>query len=192
MISYDKLSDTELCALLKQDDHQAYREIYERYWLPLLAHARRALQNIDEGSDIIQDVFTKLWDNRQEIQITTSLSAFLYAVVRNKVLDRFKKIKVVNHHLDSLREFMANGESVTDHRVRERELAAIIEKEIAALPTRMREVFELKRKANKSYKEIAAEMNISELTVKTQMNKAIKLLKAKLGTNLFNSFFPFL
>jgi RNA polymerase sigma-70 factor (ECF subfamily) len=67
-------------------------------------------------------------------------------------------------------------------------LAKQIEDEIANLPARMREVFELKRKHNLSYKEIATAMNISELTVKTQMNKAIGTLRGKLG-NSVNLFF---
>lgn len=94
-------------------------------------------------------------------------------------------------HLESLGDFMTAGSNVTDHLARERMLAKQIEKEIENLPPRMREVFELKRKQNLSYKQIAIAMNISELTVKTQMNKAIRILRGKFG-NSMNVFFPFL
>ena len=87
-------------------------------------------------------------------------------------------------HLLSLKAFIEQGENVTDHLVREKMLAEIIEKETCLLPERMRQVFELKRKNDLSYKQIAEEMAISDLTVKTQMNKAMKTLRLRLTSAL--------
>ncbi len=192
MADYDKLSDHELVSLLKQRDNAAYKEIYERYWPVLYRHARRMLQNESDVSDVIQDVFVVLWSKCEQLHLTVSLSSYLYAAVRNRILDLFKRNKVMDAHLDSLKNFPEQQADGADFLIREQELAAIIEQEIAFLPERMRAVFELKRKSNLSYKEIAVEMGISELTVKTQMNKAIKALKVKLGPYLFSSCFPFL
>lgn len=192
MVDYSALSDSELLILLLDSDHAAYEEIYNRYWILLYRHARKALQNAEAARDVVQDVFVMLWAKREELKINTSVPAFLYTVVRNKVLDIYKRNKVADNHLDSLKQFIDHGTNVTDHRVRERELTVIIEHEISLLPDRMREVFELKRKSNLSYKEIALQMGISELTVKTQMTKAIKVLRAKLGANMFSISFPFL
>ncbi|WP_316748644.1 RNA polymerase sigma-70 factor [Pedobacter gandavensis] len=189
---YHNLSDIELTVLLKSSDRTAYRELYERYWSVLFHHARRLLQDEEGAKDIVQDVFIMLWNKQDHLESNSSPVPFLYTAVRNRILDVFKKYKVAEAHLLSLKNFAPQQTNTTDHLVREHELAAVIEAEIAQLPSRMREVFELKRKANLSYKEIAAEMNISELTVKTQMNKAIKVLKTKLGSALFSSAFPFL
>jgi RNA polymerase sigma-70 factor (ECF subfamily) len=64
----------------------------------------------------------------------------------------------------------------------------LIEKEIAALPPKMREVFELSRKANLNYREISEKLNISDNTVKKQMSNALKILRSRLGV-LFDLFF---
>lgn len=188
MASYNVYTDEELMDLLWSSDHAAYAEIYQRYWSILYRHARKMLQNEEEARDVIQDVFVMLWSKREELDLSVSLSAYLYTAVRNKILNSFKRSKVEDNHLNSLKAFINQGENITDHLVRERTLTEIIEREITLLPERMRQVFELKRNNNLTYKEIAKEMNISDLTVKTQMNKAIKTLRLKLGAMLFSFF----
>lgn len=184
MADYDTYSDDELINLLKVGDRVAYEKIYQRYWLKLYRHALKMLQNEEEAKDVVQDVFVMLWSKQNELNSITSLSSYLYASVRNKILNLFKRNRIEDNHLDSLKVFIGQGENITDHLIREKNLSAIIEKEITLLPDRMRQVFELKRKNNLSYQEIAKEMTISDLTVKTQMNKAIKVLRLRLGALL--------
>ncbi|WP_285057475.1 RNA polymerase sigma factor [Pedobacter ginsengisoli] len=188
MAAYSSYTDAELIALLKSGDRAAFSEVYQRYWPLLFRHARKLLQEDEGAKDVVQDVFISLWAAVFGFNEDTALSAYLYASTRNKILNMFRRNKVAAAHLESLGKFMDQGTNVTDHLVREHMLAKQIEDEIANLPARMREVFELKRKHNLSYKEIATMMNISELTVKTQMNKAIGTLRGKLG-NSVNLFF---
>jgi RNA polymerase sigma-70 factor (ECF subfamily) len=192
MAAYCTLTDQDLTALLKNKDADAYEEIYSRYWLVLYRHAWKMLQEEEEARDVVQDIFLMIWNKSEMLNLAGSLSSFLYAAVRNKVLDLYRRKKVMETHMASLGSFDVETEATTDHLVRIHELSVIIEHEISLLPERMREVFELRRKFHLSYKEIAGEMGISELTVKTQMNKAIKQLKVKLGPYLFSSCFPFL
>lgn len=187
MVGYSSQTDNELIALIKEGSKDAFSEIYQRYWPLLFRHARKLLQNEEECKDVVQDVFISLWSAGLDFNENSSLSAYLYASTRNKILNIFRKSKVAGAHLESLGSFMEQGTNITDHLVREQMLARQIEEEISNLPARMREVFELKRKQNLSYKQISEIMNISDLTVKTQMNKAITILRAKLG-NSMNSF----
>jgi RNA polymerase sigma-70 factor (ECF subfamily) len=184
MAAYSSYADAELIALLKSGDKTAFSEVYQRYWPLLFRHARKLLQEDEGAKDVVQDVFISLWAAVFEFNECTALSAYLYASTRNKILNTFRRNKVASAHLESLEKFMEQGTNVTDHLVREHMLAKQIEDEIANLPPRMREVFELKRKHHLSYKEIATVMNISELTVKTQMNKAIGTLRGKLGNSM--------
>ena len=73
----------------------------------------------------------------------------------------------------------------TDHLIREKQLKAYIEKEIQALPPKMRAIFEMSRKEHLSYKEIAAITNTSENNVSTQVNNALRILRAKLGLVMY-------
>jgi RNA polymerase sigma-70 factor (ECF subfamily) len=179
-IDYQNLSDVELTAFLKKGDQQAFTEIYERYWAILLRHARRMLQDDEETRDVLQDVFSTLWNKAPVLEFNTSLSAFLYALVRNKILNLVVRDKVKANYLSSLDQFLGYGESTADHQIRIKQLAGRIEEELALLPPKMREVFELSRKHNLSYSQISEKLMISENTVKKQISNAIRQLRFKL------------
>ncbi|WP_051584794.1 RNA polymerase sigma factor [Pedobacter jeongneungensis] len=185
MISdYSIYDDSKLTSLLIERDNRAFSEIYSRYWPILYKHAFRMLKEEHESEDVVQEVFTKLWHKAPSLQADISIGAYLYISTRNAILNFFSKNKVHHAYLEDLGHFLEQAQEITDHRIRERILSKLIEAEIEKLPPRMREVFELKRNKNLSYKEIAGVMNISELTVKTQMNKAITTLRNKFGNHL--------
>lgn len=188
---YSLHSDEKLLTMIKIGDRDAYSEIYQRYWPLLYRHAIKMLKNGDESEDVVQDVMVNFLRKAPELGDDTSVGAYLYTSTRNTILNIFTRSTVHDTYLTELVGFMKDGYEITDHLVREKILAKLIEAEIQKLPARMREVFELKRKQNLSYKEIAEKMNISELTVKTQMNKAITALRSKFGDHL-TMFLPFL
>ena len=182
MASHSVLSDPELVALLQQRDDAAFAEIYQRYWSVLFLHARNLLRNEEEAEDITQELFTQLWQKAPGLELTgTSLSAYLYRAVRNRVFDHLKHRRVVNDYVASLNTFLEEGTVEADVLVREKELARIIEYEIALLPKKMRVIFELSRKQHLSYAQIAEQLDISEHTVKSQVSNALHILRAKVG-----------
>jgi RNA polymerase sigma-70 factor (ECF subfamily) len=183
MADYHLLTDQELFRFLKEGEAAAFAEIYNRYWSVLFLHAKRMVNDDEEARDLVQDLFTGFWHKAATLELTVSLSGYLYRSMRNKVLDHFKHQKVRNDYLGSLNEFMLEGEMVTDGLVREKELALIIEREIAALPAGMRRVFELSRKQHLSYAQIAAELELSEHTVRSQVSNALRILRTKLGVS---------
>lgn len=174
-------TDEELFVLLRTGDHIAYQQIFERFYGVLYLHALKILRDEDEAKDIVQELFEMLWRKKESLVLTGKLSAYLYAATRNLVLNLIEHRKVKGRYLNSLREFMEQDNCLTDFQVREKELKNIIEQEIAALPVRMGEIFKLSRTEHLSHKEIAARLQLSELTVKTQVKRALKLLKPKFG-----------
>ncbi len=181
MASYSSFSDMELTALLKKGDHEAFVEIYNRFKAPLYVHAYNKLRNTEEAKDTIQDLFTKLWNNRESLTLTHDLISYLYAAVRNRVFRQIERKGLESGYISSIQHTIQSGYNFTDHQVREKQLSAIIEKEIEALPAKMKEVFVLSRKMNLSHKEIAEHLGIAEPTVKKQVNNALKILRVKLG-----------
>lgn len=180
--AYRNLSDEELVELLKFRNQIAFEELYGRYWAILFRHARRMLLNDEEARDLTQDVFTSLWSKAGDLVIGSTISAYLYGMVRYKVIDMIDKRKVQRRHLQSLENFINFGECSTDQTVRENELSRIMEREISMLPAKMREVFELSRKSHFSYHQISTIMDISDQTVKKQIYNALKILRLKLGS----------
>lgn len=180
MIDYKDYVDRELINLLEDGDPVAYEEIFRRYNRPLYSHAYKKLKNKEEAQDLVQDVFAMLWDKRAELQIANNLAGYLYSSVRNRFYNIIAHKDIQAKYIDSLQNFLDQPYELTDNLIREKEFAAIIDKEIQTLPPRMRLVFEMSRKRHLSYKEIATELKISEETVRDQIKKALKLLRPRL------------
>ncbi|SOD15338.1 RNA polymerase sigma-70 factor, ECF subfamily [Pedobacter xixiisoli] len=191
MDAYQQISDTELLQLLQKGDRVAFAELFQRYHQSLYLHAKKMLRDSDEAKDVVQEVFAAIWSKRETLALSGEVAPYLYGATRNRILNIMAHQQVVSKYADSITAFMELGVSYTEDQFREKELAQIIEREIASLPDKMREVFELSRKEELSYKEIAERLNISEHTVKKQAQRALKILRLKIRVALFIHFLPF-
>jgi RNA polymerase sigma-70 factor (family 1) len=178
---YTDLSDMDLVDLLKSGDQLAFTELLKRYNRLLFIHAYKLLKDKEDARDLVQEIFIAIWDSRESISAKTNFAGFLYASIRNKVLNLIIHKKVEHKYLNSLKDYIEKGEAQTDYLARTRELQSIIEREIQFLPPKMREIFELSRYDNLSHKQISEKLNLSEKTVKKQVNNALKILRVKLG-----------
>lgn len=178
---HDQLSDSELVDLLKQSNHAALAEIYQRYWAVLFIQARKMLQDDDLARDVTQEIFISLWSSGPELKINSNLSGYLYASVRNKVLNCIRDNKVRTDYIDLFGLYLEQSQNSTTEILEEKELRNTILEIVESLPPKMREVFELSRFQHLTHKEIAGQLNISETTVKKQISNALGVLKTKLG-----------
>ncbi|PPL02870.1 RNA polymerase sigma factor [Parapedobacter indicus] len=192
MPEYAAHTDETLLPLLQKGDREAYTEIYNRYHGLLYVFAYNRLKNREEAKDIIHELFLKLWRDRAFLQITGRLSVYLYTAVRNRIINSITHQQIANRYIDSFLSYIEAVDSQSaDYLARHNDLQAFIEKEIASLQPRMREVFELSRHTNLSRKEIAEKLGVSEETVKSHMHNALKVLKARLGNLFFLAFLTF-
>ncbi|TCC97781.1 RNA polymerase sigma factor [Pedobacter hiemivivus] len=188
-VDLKNISDQELLLLLKVGDRAAYEQIYHRYKFVLHNHAWNKTRNREESQDIIQEIFTMLWAKRETLDVNTNLSGYLYTSLRNYILNQIVHKEVQNKYIASIQSFVDQESVIADHLVRENQLKALIEKEIDALPPRMKEVFLLSRRENLSHKEIAELLGTTEQTVKKQMTNTLKVLRKKLGTLIYFYYF---
>jgi RNA polymerase sigma-70 factor (ECF subfamily) len=177
---YSVLSDKDLIKCLSEGDERAFAEIYTRYKTVLFLHARRLLNEDEQARDVVQEIFTTLWIKKIELQISISLKSYLFSAVKHKILNLLLHQKHVEKHMQLMLDVYNMGSASTDIIIQEKELGQLIESEIQALPSRMREVFVLSRKEELSNREIAQKMSISEETVKKQIVYALKILRLKL------------
>lgn len=184
MRTYQNFTDQELTALLRGGDSIAFTEIYDRFFSVLYVHAFNRLRNKDEAKDAVQELFTALWVKRESVSFS-NLSNYLYTSVRNKVLNVVAHKAVETKYVAALPQSMIIEDCITDHRLRERQMADIIAGEIAALPPKMREVFELSRMRNMSHKEIADQLGITDQSVRSHIKNALRILRVKLGLILY-------
>jgi RNA polymerase sigma-70 factor (family 1) len=185
MVRYGELVDDELVRLLKAGDEFAFTEIYTRYWPLLFRHARRMLNDEDEAMDVVQDVFSILWENAMNNSAIITLKNYLFVAVRHRTLNAIAKGKRREDYISSLAIFIDKGDYATDNLVAFNEFVKQMENEVANLPPKMREVFDMSRNLGYSHKEIAERLQISDHAVKKSINRALKILKAQLSSVFF-------
>lgn len=178
-----KDTNTELTLLnrLKRGDGAAFSELYTLYAPGLIRYVFQKTGDLTQAQDIVQDIFTKLWDRRATLSIQTALSAYLYKQALNRCLNALRHERIVAEHaLRSLSEFMGIHEDTPDQLLLDRELGEVIRKQIEALAPQMRKTIELRLHMGYSNKEIAERMEVSEHTVATQIKRALRVLRSKI------------
>lgn len=181
MVAYSALPDPELTTLLKEGDETAFTEIYNRYWKLIYAHVYKMIREEDDAKDVVQEVFSNLWLKAASIKSNTNISGLLYTAARNRVFDLIEKNKVRSDYIGEIAAFLSDPRNDQVDTIDEKRILEILEREIQKLPPKMREIFELSRKEDLSHKEIASKLNISEQTVKKQIQNALKAIKPKLN-----------
>ncbi|MDQ7948353.1 MAG: RNA polymerase sigma-70 factor [Pedobacter sp.] len=185
MQDFDQLPDEELILLLQADSHGAFTEIYHRYKGLLVIHAHKKLGgDLENAKEIIQEVFSNFWSNRHAHPQIRNVQAYLYTLVRNRVLNQIQHQQVVTKYAESFDAFAQDYQYSADVLIREKQMMAIIAKEIDSLPPKMKEVFILSRRHHLSHKEIADQLGISEFTVKNHIKSALKVLRTRLDLAL--------
>lgn len=174
-----QLTDLALLALLREDDNDAFNEIYSRYWDVVYAIACKKLNNREEAKDVVHDLFMVIWLKRHSLKITTTFIGFIYTILKNKLTDLNRRQTLrVKHDV----EFLKISEE-TDHSLFEqytaKEMAGHLRLEIQRMPDGMRKVFQMSREEELSVNEIAGRLSISSQTVKNQITSALKRLRIK-------------
>jgi RNA polymerase sigma-70 factor (family 1) len=178
--NYFNYTDAQLAELYNQQDRGAFEAIYDRYWDLLYIHAKKMLHDEDQAQDVVQDLFTNLFNKMGKLELKSAFKSFLYQSTRNQVLDLIRRDKVKFDYISSIQAYYQQGENTTDNLVLEKELSRTIEQEIAKLPPKMRAIFEMSKKAYLSNQEIAEATNTSEENVRKQIRQAVNKLRSRM------------
>lgn len=171
-------SDLKLWSGIQMGDPEMFRELHSRYVLQLSNQAFKILQDADLVKDLVQDAFLTLFLKKEELPEDLNAGAWLTTVIKNRCLNalRDQHSRTRHHHqaqVSSWPEMINNGWNQTELRIQ-------LNNGLAELSGKPKDVFLLRHHENKSYKEIATQLNISSKTVEKHINKAIRILRDKL------------
>ncbi|WP_439695957.1 RNA polymerase sigma factor [Mucilaginibacter sp. AW1-7] len=174
-------TDQQLLDLIRTDDRSAFTELYNRYWDKTYAVALHRLEDEHEAEEVVQEVFLSIWQRRATLQLTHTVATYLAVAVKYKVINHLAKQHRRQLQHDELTITSPVVADSTADWLHEKELRQLLEKTVSQLPEKCRIVFLLSRDENKTYAEIAAELNISQKTVEAHMSKALRELRETLG-----------
>lgn len=178
---YCVAEEKALLSNLREGNTQAFQQLYNRYYGVLYLHAYNKLRDREAAKDIVHDLFAGIWQRRESLAVTGKLSSYLYASVKNRIIDYISKEQSKVNYLASLSQQIENQYDAADYQIREKMLREQIENVLTQLPPRVREIFELSRNQYLSHKEISEKLNLTEQSVRSYIKDALRVLRMKLG-----------
>jgi RNA polymerase sigma-70 factor (ECF subfamily) len=173
---------------LRNGNEIAYTYLVEIYYEKLCDYASNLARDNFRSEDIVQNVFIRMWKQREKLSFNISIKSYLYKSVYNEFVDQYRKdIAITALEKKYIEDINFNIES-SDNNETER-LIALVEKEIERLPPKCKETFLLNKKEGLTYVEIAEFQQVSVGTVEKQMNKAFGLIRNKIKGKLLSFLF---
>lgn len=175
-------TDIQLIHMLhERDAAPAFEEIYNRYWGKLYSSAYKRLKSQTVAEEIVQDVFTDIWERREDLTIKNDLAVYLFSAIKYRTINYIHKEIVKNKYASERFNILPQFDNSTEDKIIANDLNHHLEDEVQSLPMRCREVYELSRYSHQSNKEIAFQLGISEKTVENQITKALRRLRTSLN-----------
>ena len=181
--SSSSLQDDHWVVLAVRGDEKAYSELTQKYQKPLYFHVCKMIRNPDFAEDLVQDIFLKAFKSLKNYKNDYAFSTWLYRIATNHTIDylRKKKLETLSIHADDSDDThatiqLADEDSFTDEPMIRRERKNKVHEAIDQLPEKYREVILKRHIEEKSYQEIAEEMDIPLGTVKAHIFRARELL----------------
>lgn len=157
-----------------------FNQLFTDYYVNLCRFAYTFVKDTGISEEIVQELFVSLWEQHSKLKINTSIRSFLYTSVKNRSLNYIRNEKTRVHHEDEYsKEQTSKVTQIIDFCERE-ELSHLINQSVHELPDQCRIIFEMSRKNNLTYIEIARKLSISSKTVENQMGIALIKLRNKI------------
>lgn len=163
-------------ALVAQGNPSAFARLFQHYRDRIFYTALRFLKSRELAEEVVQDVFLKVWMKRGDMVKVMNFEGYLFTMARNLIFD---SIKAIAQETSAIQELAHSPQHVndTDDLVSETQYEALLHKVVNELPPQQKQIFRLARMEGLSHQAIAAQLQISRLTVKTHMAKALQTIR---------------
>jgi len=158
-----------------------FEHVFKTHFRALLSYAFTFVREESAAEEIVQNMFYKIWEKRERLNITQSLKAYLYQSVYNESLNYLKHLKVKKEHQSYIMASSDEGEISSSKTLMIKELESKIAETLKQLPEQCRTIFQMSRFENLKYREIASQLGLSIKTVENQMGKALKIMRTQLA-----------
>lgn len=179
-----QLTEQEIVGAIRQGNDRIFETVFRKYYQSLCNYANSMLKEMDEAEEIVQNLFSALWEKRADLEISISLKSYLYRAVHNHCLNRIKHLKIREEYQQYANNYYESSYESVNQAVMKSELERKIDEAIDKLPEQCRLIFRLSRYEELKYHEIAEQLGISPKTVENQVGKALKILRVELAEYL--------
>ncbi|HEY0742367.1 MAG TPA: RNA polymerase sigma-70 factor [Chryseosolibacter sp.] len=176
LLSPFQSSDEKLVRGLSHGDVTAFEEIFRKYWKPLFSTAYSKIQDRAEAEEIVQSIFSALWEQREKLEIE-NLSAYLQRSVKNRILNAIRSKVTEQKYWEYYRNFIPTVQNSTENAVAFEDLQQGLEAAVSHLPEKSRRVFQLSRFEGRTNVEIAKLLKTSEKSIEYHLTKSLREIR---------------
>ncbi len=159
---------------------ERFESIFREYFVPLVSFAAGFVKDTDAAREIVQNLFVKVWEKRNELDMDSPMKSYLFTATHRSCLNHLRDLKKFDREKQPGLGPDTPQYSMHDDPGEAEEVRLRVHKALQALPEKCREVFLFSRFEDMGYKEIAWKLNISVKTVETHMSKALMILREDL------------
>lgn len=174
------IKESQIIEQLIRGDEKALEYLMSVYRHQVTLFLKRSLPREEDVESLVQEVFLKIWMNRENLDVNRSFDSYLFTVAKNILINHLRRLVYKRRYVQDSLGQSDQYEQTASGQLEYDELKKKVEYYISLMPAKRREIFAMNRFDGKKYKEIALEMGISENTVNAQMHKAMVFLKEKL------------
>ena len=175
------IEERQLVIQLKDGNQASYKVLYDKYAPMLFAFSRKYLQTQEDAEEIVQEVFLRIWEKKENIDEYQSFSSYVIQAAKYRIYNGFRKKVNEQAYLDFLIYADDSSRNFTELDVNYHAAKKKAESAIMAMPPKRQEIFRLSREDGLKNREIAVKLQISIKTVENQMGLALKFLKDELN-----------
>jgi RNA polymerase sigma-70 factor (ECF subfamily) len=178
-------SNTDLLKLLKKGNIRAFDAIYEKYSKRLYVFVFRYIKQKTDAEEIVQEVFLKIWESREKIDLYSSFDSFLFTIAYNNTISLLRKRVNEKKYLEHLKhkQQVSDNEGIIAE-MHFKEIEKRVKSLLEQLTPRQKEIFYLSREEGLTHEEIAKKLNISANTVKNHLVATLAFLKSGISGNM--------
>ena len=175
------LTDTEIIRRIREGDARQFESLFRSSYVSLVRYARTLVKDQDAAEEIVQDLFYRLWRNKEKLEIESSLNGYLYRAVQNLCLHYIDHNIVVERYAREMALRTEESPESPADIVNYRELQAKIARILERLPEKCGKIFCMSRFEGLKYSEIAERLSVSVKTVEANMGRALKEFRKALA-----------
>lgn len=173
------MNELRLFEAIRRGDLSAYEAMFLKYYSPLYEYASQFVVEQD-AEELVQDLMTYIWEEREHLVIESSLKSYLFIAVKNRSVNAIRKQKYRERVHARLYDYLTEQQIDDPDFYMVNELAIKINNAIEELPESYRRVFEMSRFEGLPNAQIAVALNISIKTVEYRITRSLKMLRIKL------------
>ena len=172
-------NDKELIRRLKKNNIEAFNQLFYCYSSKLYHFAYGYLKSKEDAEEMVQEIFSKIWDKRADIKEEYEFRSYLFSIAFNYIKKHFRAKALIKKYIEFATANSAESEQIQED-VNYDSLKLRVDQLVGQMPEKRKAVFFKSRFEGKSSKEIAEEMNISLSTVENHLNQALRFLRLNL------------